>query len=48
MKIKSLVIRFTFILTCAICLTACNTMQGLGKDLQAGGQKLQKSAHDNS
>lgn len=46
--IKSLIIHFTLILTCTMCLTACNTMQGLGKDLQEGGQKLQKSAHENS
>lgn len=25
-------------------LTACNTMQGLGEDVEHGGQKLQDSA----
>ncbi len=25
-------------------LTACNTMQGLGKDLEKAGEKLEKSA----
>lgn len=25
-------------------LSACNTMQGLGKDIERGGEKLQNSA----
>ena len=25
-------------------LTACNTMEGLGKDIQTGGAKLEKAA----
>ncbi|TXT24149.1 MAG: hypothetical protein FD134_1716 [Gallionellaceae bacterium] len=25
-------------------LAGCNTMEGLGKDIQQGGQKLEKSA----
>jgi len=28
-------------------LTACNTMEGAGKDIKAGGKKLEKSAHEN-
>jgi len=27
-------------------LAGCNTMQGLGKDIERGGEKLQNSAHD--
>lgn len=27
-------------------LAGCNTMQGLGKDIERGGEKLQDSAHD--
>jgi entericidin B len=26
-------------------LTACNTMEGLGQDIQKGGQKIEKAAH---
>ncbi len=28
----------------ALTLTACNTMQGLGQDIEHGGEKLQDSA----
>lgn len=28
-------------------LTACNTMSGLGEDVQKGGQKLETTAEDN-
>ncbi len=27
--------------------TACNTMEGLGKDVQKGGEKLERSADKN-
>ena len=27
-------------------LAGCNTMQGLGKDIERGGEKLQDSAQD--
>ena len=27
--------------------TACNTMEGLGEDVQAGGEKLEESADEN-
>jgi predicted small secreted protein len=29
-------------------LAGCNTVDGFGKDLTAGGNQLQKSAHQNS
>jgi entericidin B len=28
----------------ALSLTACNTMQGVGEDIEQGGEKLQDSA----
>ncbi len=28
-------------------LSACNTMEGLGKDIQKGGQNLEESAEKN-
>ena len=28
----------------ALVLAGCNTMEGLGKDLQKGGEKLEKAA----
>ncbi len=27
-------------------LAGCNTMQGVGKDIERGGEKLQGAAHD--
>ena len=29
----------------ALFLAGCNTMEGLGKDIQKGGQKLEKAAN---
>lgn len=28
-------------------LSACNTMEGMGQDLQEGGKKIEKSADEN-
>ena len=28
-------------------LTACNTMEGLGQDMQKGGERIEKSAEQN-
>jgi len=39
--------RVTFIftgITACFFTTACNTMEGLGKDVKRGGEKLEKSA----
>jgi len=30
----------------AFILSACNTMEGLGQDVQAGGKKIEKAADD--
>lgn len=35
-----------FIIFAIGALGGCNTMQGLGKDIARGGEKLQDSAHD--
>lgn len=32
------------LLFAVLALTACNTMEGLGKDIKMGGEKLEKSA----
>ena len=40
MKLKALVAA----LVGAFVLTACNTMEGAGKDVQAGGKKIEKEA----
>jgi len=42
-SISTIVILF---LSCSF-ITACNTMEGVGKDIKAGGSKLEKSAHEN-
>jgi entericidin B len=31
----------------AMAITACNTMEGAGQDLQTGGKKLERSADEN-
>jgi predicted small secreted protein len=35
-----------FLLLAAGSLTGCNTMEGAGKDIERGGEKLQDSAKD--
>lgn len=32
------------LLTISVMLSACNTVQGLGRDIQHGGEKLEKAA----
>ncbi len=36
--------RVTALFLAVLFLTACNTMEGLGKDIQKGGQKIEKAA----
>jgi predicted small secreted protein len=31
----------------SLLLTACNTMEGLGKDIQKGGERIEHSAEKN-
>lgn len=31
-------------LVIAICLTACNTIEGVGKDIKKGGEVIEKAA----
>jgi predicted small secreted protein len=42
MKKLSILIAFL----AAVLLAGCNTMQGAGKDIERGGEKLQDSAKD--
>lgn len=43
---KKLILMITsFLLLAGI--TACNTMEGLGQDVQTAGEKLEESAKDN-
>lgn len=28
---------------CTVCLTACNTLQGVGRDLERAGQELEEA-----
>ena len=37
-------IRFVYVVLVTMMLSACNTMAGLGEDIQRGGQKLQDKA----
>lgn len=34
----------TLLVLATLALTGCNTMQGLGQDIERGGEKLQDSA----
>ena len=36
--------RLALILLAAFTLAACNTMEGLGKDIKKGGEAIEKSA----
>ena len=33
-------------LVCTLLLSACNTMEGMGQDIQKGGEKLENKAED--
>ena len=37
-------IRYVYVVLVTMILSACNTMAGLGEDIQRGGQKLQDKA----
>ena len=37
---------FCFAALSAVSLTACNTVQGAGKDIERGGQKVQEEAKE--
>ncbi|RDI44556.1 entericidin A/B family lipoprotein [Aquicella lusitana] len=43
---NAVLIPIAVILTSIFMLSACNTVEGLGKDMQAGGKELQKAATD--
>ena len=34
----------TSLIALAICLSACNTVQGIGKDIKKGGEAIEKAA----
>ena len=33
-----------FAIACLLTLSACNTVQGMGKDIEKGGQAIEKAA----
>lgn len=37
----------TVLIAITLLISACNTMQGMGQDMQVGGKKLERSADDN-
>jgi entericidin B len=37
---------FCFAALASVSLTACNTVQGAGKDIEQGGQKVQEEAKE--
>jgi len=37
--------KFLFLIMIAVVLSACNTVAGIGKDLEKGGEAIQKSAN---
>ncbi len=44
MKINFKFLATTFILSITLFLSACNTTAGFGKDMQKGGEHIQKAA----
>lgn len=45
----SFIAPFIAILVTALCLSACNTFSGMGKDIEAGGKAITNAAnHDSS
>jgi predicted small secreted protein len=36
--------KLLFIVLCALALSACNTMEGAGKDIQKAGEAVEKAA----
>ena len=36
--------RFLLLLTAVLCLSACNTIKGVGQDIQKGGQAIEGAA----
>ena len=45
-NMQYITIIFRFLILSFI-LSSCNSMEGLGKDIKRGGEKLEKSANDN-
>ena len=43
--LRKLIYGFAALAT-ALALSACNTIQGVGKDVETGGQKLQEEAKE--
>jgi entericidin B len=37
---------FCFVALASVALTSCNTIQGAGKDVERGGQKIQEEANE--
>jgi predicted small secreted protein len=46
-KIVSRLITALFVVGLLGATTACNTMHGLGQDVERGGEKLQKESNEN-
>ena len=44
---RAILFVFALILS-ATTLSACNTMEGLGEDVQGGGEVIEGAAHDNN
>ncbi len=32
------------LIACVLCIAACNTMEGVGKDIKKGGEAIEKAA----
>jgi predicted small secreted protein len=41
---KGAVMKTIVLLLAVVFLTACNTIEGIGKDLKKGGEKIEKAA----
>jgi predicted small secreted protein len=44
MSVSSKAMKVMILLMAVVFLTACNTIEGIGKDLKKGGEKIEKAA----
>jgi predicted small secreted protein len=44
--LKKMISAFFAVLLSGMALSACNTVHGVGQDVEAGGQKLQSEANE--
>lgn len=44
-RVLTQTLRLSILALCAFSLTACNTVRGVGKDIESAGEAIQRSTH---